>query len=92
MTEPAEKEPFKFQALERVAVRMRDSQLTQSAWRMIVDSDHGAGAITLIDHDGHLLYRGDGIFLGRSQEEMRGTWERLERPADEPSVDFPQLG
>jgi len=92
MTEPPEKEPLRFQTLERVVIRMRDDPFAQSAWRMVVESDGGGGGITLVDQNGRALYRGDGIFLGWSQGELRATYERLERPADEPSVDLPEFG
>jgi hypothetical protein len=58
-------------SLERVPVRTRESGVTQSAWRMAIDSDSGTGTITLLDFGpGKSLYRGDGAFLGWPQEQL----------------------
>lgn len=76
-------------SLERVTVRTRDHNITQSAWRASVDSSRGSGSITLIDSG---FYRGDGIFLGLGQEELMAEYARLNPPSNEPSIDFPQLG
>jgi len=75
--------------LERIAVRARDSNHTQSAWRASVDSSRGSGSITLIDSG---FYRGDGIFLGLGQQELMAEYARLNPPSNEPAADFPQLG
>lgn len=76
-------------ALERVNIRTRENNITQSAWRATVDSAQGSGSITLLD-SGH--YRGSGIFLGLSQEELMAEYARLNPPSDEGRFDFPQLG
>lgn len=75
--------------LDRMAVRTRDSNHTQSAWRASVDSSRGSGSITLIDSG---FYRGEGIFLGLGQQELMAEYARLNPPSNEPTVDFPQLG
>ncbi|MGZ8796033.1 MAG: hypothetical protein ACXW2F_01715 [Thermoanaerobaculia bacterium] len=79
-------------SLERVTIRLRDSTFAQAAWRMIIDSESGDGAITLVEGPGGGFFRGEGIFLGRPQHELRATYERLNKPAAEPDFDLPQLG
>jgi len=93
---PGEKSPTERPAatamrrsLERVTVRSREGTHTQSAWRTSVDSSQGSGSITLLDAG---FYRGDGIFLGLTQEQLATEYARLNPPSDEPGVDFPQLG
>ena len=76
-------------ALERVDVRTRDSEITRSAWRALVDSSEGSGSVTLLDSG---FYRGDGIFLGLTQEQLIAEYARLNPHSDEPAVDFLQLG
>jgi uncharacterized damage-inducible protein DinB len=76
--------------LERVAIRVRESSVTQSAaWRMVADSASGNGSITLLDLG---VYRGEGIYFGWSQEELAAEYERLHPPPDERHFDLPQLG
>ena len=60
--------------LERTPIRMRELGATTSAWRMTVDTPDGRGTITLLDGG---FYRGDGVFLGRSQEELAGAYRAL---------------
>lgn len=76
-------------SLERVPVRARGSLIAGSAWRVTADSPQGGGSITLID-SGH--YRGDGIFLGLSQEQLLAEYARLNPPGNEPAVELLQLG
>jgi uncharacterized damage-inducible protein DinB len=76
--------------LERTAVRVRESSVTQSAaWRMIADSAAGNGSITLLDLG---VYRGEGIFFGWSQAQLAAEYERLNPTTDEPRFELQQLG
>ncbi|HSP17542.1 MAG TPA: DinB family protein [Thermoanaerobaculia bacterium] len=76
-------------SLERVGVRMRDSNVTQPAWRVTADSIAGNGSITLLDSG---FYRGDGIFYGWTQEQLIAEYSRLNPPANEPVFEPLQLG
>ena len=79
--------------LERVPVRARDSQVTVSAWRVLVDSNHGSGTITLVElSTGEMHYRGDGVFLGWTQEQLASTYRALLPEQSEPETAFLQLG
>lgn len=84
--------PTAMRSLERTAIRMRELGTTISAWQMTVDSERGSGTITLIDVAGEPFYRGDGIFFGWSQEQLRTEYERLNIPPDEPKFELQQLG
>lgn len=78
--------------LERVPVRARDSQMTVSAWRVLVDSDSGSGAIVLLElSPGEHYYRGDGVFLGWPQEQLESAYRALlpEQSEEAPTL---QLG
>jgi hypothetical protein len=79
-------------SLERVPARTRESSVTQSAWRMAIDSDSGAGAITLIESSDGSVYRGDGILLGWTQEELSAKYQELLAPDEEKQSDVLQLG
>ena len=79
-------------SLERTLVRTREVGTTVSAWRMVVDDELGSGTITLIDMDRHPAYRGDGIFFGWTQDKLAAEYQRLNKPSEEPQLDFPQLG
>lgn len=72
---------------ERVHIRTRESGVTLSAWRVLLDG----GAIVLIDLGGRIFYRAEGELLGASQEKLAGLWQAA-LPPDEPPQDFPQLG
>ena len=72
---------------ERVHIRTRESGVTLSAWRVLLD----CGAIVLIDLGGRIFYRAEGELLGASQEKLAGLWLAA-LPPDEPPQDFPQLG
>ena len=79
--------------LARVPIRLRENDVTRSAWRMEIDSDDGPGIITRIEHDGSILWRGDGIFLGAPQEQLAATYNALNAPPDdEPTFELQQLG
>src|SRR5262249_41747988 len=79
--------------MERVPVRARDSQVTVSAWRVVVDSSNGSGTITLLElSSGETYYRGDGVFLGWTQEQLASAYRELVPEQSEPVTAFLQLG
>jgi hypothetical protein len=78
--------------LERMAIRLRESSVTLSAWRMAVSGPEGAGTLVRVETSGGTLFRGEGWFLGWTQEAMSGTWTELLPPAEAASTDLPQLG
>lgn len=59
---------------------------------MAIDSDSGAGAITLIESPDGSIYRGDGILLGWTQEELAATYQQLMPVDDERQPEVLQLG
>lgn len=83
--------------IERVLVRRRDSGVTTSAWRLDLTCDQGAGGIVRMELPGETddqpVYRGDGVFLGWSQERLAEVYEDLSRPTDDGSrFELLQLG
>ena len=77
-------------SMERVPIRTRESNVTRSAWRMEVSCDEGTGAITLLDD---ALYRGDGLFLGWTQEDLAAAYASVQKQeSDEPPFELMQLG
>jgi len=81
--------------LERVLVRLRESQVTTAAWRLDLTSDQGAGGVVRVEVSaGQTVYRGDGVLLGWSQEQLAELYETLTRPADGggSSFELMQLG
>lgn len=79
--------------LERVETRLRTSQITSSAWRLEVQSPEGPGSITLVDlSPSECCYRGDGVFLGWSQQDLASAYQTLRPASDESTPDLPQLG
>ena len=78
--------------LERVAIRLRESSVTLSAWRMAVSAPEGAGTLILVETPGGSLFRGEGWFLGWTQESMSGAWKELLPPPTSDTFDLPQLG
>ncbi len=80
-------------ALERVPIRAREASVTLSAWRLAVSADGGDGTITLVElPGGDSLYRGDGAFLGWSQDRLSAAYQAL-APRDEAVLpDSLQLG
>ena len=73
--------------MQRVPVRTRESKVTLSAWRMQVDD----GVIVLVEVAGKAVYRGEGAFLGASQEKLAEAWQAA-IPKSEPEPDNPPLG
>jgi len=79
--------------LERVPVRARDSHVTVSAWRVLVDSDTGSGGIVLLElSSGEHYYRGEGVFLGWPQEQLASTYRALLPEQPESETQTLQLG
>jgi hypothetical protein len=76
---------------ERTPVRTRESGVTQSAWRLDVETGQGAGWIVRLDGSG-TMYRGDGVFLGWSQEHLGAAWDVLRPVVAETEPEPPQLG
>ncbi|HEX9162280.1 MAG TPA: DinB family protein [Thermoanaerobaculia bacterium] len=76
-------------SFDRVPVRVRGSNTTQAAWRVVADSANGSGSITLLD-DGS--FRGEGIFFDWPQAQLAAEYQRLNPPSDEPPFVVPQLG
>lgn len=78
--------------LERVPIRLRESSVTLSAWRMAVAAPEGSGTLVRVETAGGSLFRGEGWFLGWSQEAMSTAWGELLPPAQSEPMDTPQLG
>ena len=78
--------------LERAAIRLRESSVTLSAWRMAVSAPEGAGTLVRVETPGGSLYRGEGWFLGWAQEAMSTAWAELLPPSEPERVELPQLG
>jgi len=76
-------------SLERTPIRTRDSGATVSAWRMVIDSPQGRGTITFIDGT---AYRGDGAFLGRTQEQLAELYRQFIVQSDDPQPEIQQWG
>jgi len=80
-------------SLERFPIGLRGESATQSAWRLSIACDEGAGAITLVEiSPRERFYRGEGVFLGWSQERMKAGYDALLPRDGEPSFEGPQLG
>ena len=79
-------------ALDRMPIRTRECGATLSGWRLSAGSDQGEGAIVLVeDGAGEAWYRGEGVFLGWTAENLRAAYEAL-RPQSEESFEIHQLG
>ena len=80
-------------ALERSPIRTRESRVTLSGWQLSVESDQGKGAIVLVEADpGEARYRGEGVFLGWTAEQLREAYEALRPRTEESAFEIPQLG
>jgi hypothetical protein len=67
--------------------------MTISAWRLSLACDEGDGTITLVEVTRErLLYRGDGVCLGWTQERLAGAYEALTPKDDAAEPEAPQLG
>jgi hypothetical protein len=71
----------------RVPLRMRGAAVTTSGWRIGVQASRGSGSIVLAEHGPERFYRGDGVFLGWTQERLDAAYRALLPPAQGPSSD-----
>ena len=78
--------------LERVAIRLRESSNTLSAWKLSVAAPEGTGAMVRIETPAGQLFRGEGWFLGWSQETLAAAWAELVPHPETETLDLPQLG
>ena len=80
-------------SLERVPARTRESGVTLSGWWLSVESDQGKGAIALVESStARACYRGEGVFLGWTQGDLRTAYEALRPRPEEPASEIQQLG
>ena len=80
-------------SFERFLIRTRGGVTTQSAWRLSVTCGEGEGAIVFIEiGPDEAFYRGDGVFLGWTQEQMAAAYMALLPKSEEPPFEIPQLG
>lgn len=77
---------------ERVVLRMRGSTVTVSGWRISVEAPRGPGSIVLAESGGQKFYRGEGVFLGWTQERLEAAYRALLPPSQGPGDDHMQLG
>ena len=80
-------------SLERFPIRMRDSSVTQSAWRLSVACGEGEGTIVFVEAPPEeTLCRGEGVFLGWPQERLEAAYRALLPEPDERPLEMNQLG
>jgi len=100
-TEPQRPEPVpgltnaRALTLDRMPIRTRESGVTLSAWRLSAESDQGRGAIVLVEAgsgSGEVWYRGEGIFLGWTVENLRAAYGALRPRNEESAFELHQLG
>lgn len=81
------------QSFERFLIRTRAASSTQSAWRLSVGCAEGQGAIVFIEiSPDQTFFRGEGIFLGWSQQQMSAAYALLLPKSEDPPFEIPQLG
>ena len=79
--------------LERFLIRLREGSTTQSGWRLEATSDEGPGTIIALEISPDVvLSRGDGIFLGWTQERMGAAYQALLPKPEEDGFHMQQLG
>lgn len=79
--------------LERFPIRAREQTMTLAAWRLSASAEEGDGTITLVElPSGEILRRGDGIFLGWTQERLGRAYDALAPRDDTPPPEMLQLG
>jgi hypothetical protein len=78
---------------ERVSIRTRANDLPLPAWRVQVASEQGGGALLhlLIPRQG-IYYRGDGVFLGWSQERLAAAYQTLHPELPKVAVAYAPVG
>ena len=80
-------------ALERSPIRTRESRVTLSGWQLSVESDQGKGVIVRVEAGpGEARYRGEGVFLGWTEEQLRKAYESLRPRTAESALETQQLG
>ncbi len=80
-------------ALDRCLLLTREDSTTRSAWRITLSGEGGGGAIVQVELEvGRTFYRGDGVFLGWTQEALAEGYRRLLPPPDEAPFEPAQLG
>lgn len=80
-------------SLDRVPIRTRESGATLSAWRLSAGSDEGEGTIVAVEAGPNgTRYRGEGVFLGWTAEQLRGAYEALRPRTAESPFETQQLG
>jgi hypothetical protein len=76
-----------------VLVRTRDSTVTRSGWRLVVTSDQGEGAISLVEvSPTETLYRGEGVFLGWAPDRLAAAYTALLPEPDADGFELQQMG
>ncbi|HSP19765.1 MAG TPA: hypothetical protein VLQ79_09630 [Myxococcaceae bacterium] len=78
--------------LDRVAIRLRESSVTLSAWRMAVSAAEGRGALVRVETPAGALFRGEGWFLGWTQDAMSAAWTELLPSPPSNGIELAQLG
>ena len=79
--------------LERFLIRLREGSNTQSGWRLSVAADEGPGTIVALEIPPDVVfYRGDGIFLGWTQERMAAAYKALLPKPEDDGFHMQQLG
>ena len=79
--------------LERFLIRLREGSTTQSGWRLAVASDEGPGTIIALEIPPDVVfYRGEGVFLGWTQERMAAAYKALLPKPEENGFHMQQLG
>ena len=79
--------------LDRFLLRTREGSSTRSGWRITFASESGTGAIVQVElGDGRTLYRGEGVFLGWTQESLAEGYGRVLPRSDEERFEPTQLG
>ena len=73
--------------MERVPIRIRESGVTMSAWRVQFEN----GSIVLLELGGKTFYRGEGALLGSTQERLADLWQ-ASIPETAPEPENPPLG
>jgi hypothetical protein len=78
--------------LERVPIRTRESGATLSAWKLAASAPEGTGTVVRVEIGSGSHYRGEGWFLGWTQEALASAWTALLPPAPVDTFHTQQLG
>jgi hypothetical protein len=80
-------------SLDRFPIRTREGAVTLSAWRLCVVCDEGEGAIVRVDASAEeRFHRGEGVFLGWSQERLASAYNALRPVPDDSGFELQQMG